>query len=128
MQYSLRLIHRLSKTFEKVPVKNLQLLTEKHRLNFRSCSSAFSIPTSSRFSTCANKTLMFRAPSMPLCHDDHLSHLPETISVTFVTKDGEKIQVMAREGERAMYLAHRKGIDMEGACEASLACTTWYDY
>ncbi len=32
---------------------------------------------------------------------------------------------MGREGERALYLAHRKGIEMEGACEASLACTTW---
>ena len=27
-----------------------------------------------------------------------------------------------------MYLAHRKGIDMEGACEASLACTTCHVY
>lgn len=27
-----------------------------------------------------------------------------------------------------MYLAHRKGIDMEGACEASLACTTCHCY
>ena len=33
-----------------------------------------------------------------------------------------------REGERVMYLAHRKGIDMEGACEASLACTTCHVY
>ena len=126
MQSSLKIFHRLPKTIEKVPVRYLQILTEKQPLAFRNKAPAFSIPTSSRFSSCAStKTLMFRAPSMPLCHDDHLSHLPETISVIFVTKDGEKIEVKARDGERAMYLAHRKGIDMEGACEASLACTTW---
>lgn len=69
---------------------------------------------------------MFRAPTPALLHDDDdLAHLPDTISVTFVMKDGNRIPVKAREGERALYLAHRHGIDMEGACEASLACTTW---
>ncbi len=53
---------------------------------------------------------------------------PDTIRVTFITKDGETIDVKGREGERALYLAHRKGIDMEGACEASLACTTCHVY
>ena len=33
-----------------------------------------------------------------------------------------------KDGERALYLAHRYGIDMEGACEASLACTTCHCY
>ena len=68
---------------------------------------------------------MFRAPSATLHHDDDLSHLPDTISATFVKKDGQRVTVKAREGERALFLAHRHGIDMEGACEASLACTTW---
>jgi ferredoxin len=65
------------------------------------------------------------------CHhetDPEIDARPENIKVIFVTKDGEKIQVMGKEGERAMYLAHRKGIDMEGACEASLACTTCHVY
>jgi len=48
--------------------------------------------------------------------------------VTFVTKDGESVKVKAKEGERALYLAHRHGVDMEGACEASLACTTCHCY
>jgi ferredoxin len=60
--------------------------------------------------------------------DDELKDVPETIQVTFVTKDGQEEKVMAKEGERALYLAHRKGIDMEGACEASLACTTCHCY
>lgn len=54
--------------------------------------------------------------------------MPATIDVTFVTKDGEKISVKAKSGERALYLAHRCGVDMEGACEASLACTTCHCY
>ena len=64
------------------------------------------------------------------CHEtnEEIAQRPENISITFVTKDGEKIHVQGREGERALYLAHRKGIDMEGACEASLACTTCHVY
>ena len=60
--------------------------------------------------------------------DHQVLSRPDTISVTFVTKDGQSINVKGREGERVLYLAHRKGIDMEGACEASLACTTCHLY
>ena len=64
------------------------------------------------------------------CHEtnEEIAQRPENINITFVTKDGKKIHVQGREGERALYLAHRKGIDMEGACEASLACTTCHVY
>lgn len=31
-------------------------------------------------------------------------------------------------GDNVLYLAHRYGIPMEGACEASLACTTCHLY
>ena len=54
--------------------------------------------------------------------------VPATIRVRFVTKDGDTVDVLAKEGERALYLAHRTSIDMEGACEASLACTTCHCY
>ena len=60
--------------------------------------------------------------------DPDVASRPDTVSVCFITKDGEKINVKGRVGERALYLAHRKGIDMEGACEASLACTTCHVY
>ena len=60
--------------------------------------------------------------------DDDLKNVPETVRVIFISKDGSKTEVMGKVGERAMYLAHRKGIDMEGACEASLACTTCHCY
>ena len=61
-------------------------------------------------------------------HDEDLKDVPETVRVTFIEKDGTRKEVMGKVGERAMYLAHRKGVDMEGACEASLACTTCHCY
>ena len=60
--------------------------------------------------------------------DENVKHLPETVRVVFIEKNGDKKEVLGRVGERAMYLAHRKGVDMEGACEASLACTTCHCY
>ena len=60
--------------------------------------------------------------------DEDLKDVPETVRVIFISKDGTEKEVMGKVGERAMYLAHRKGIDMEGACEASLACTTCHCY
>ena len=71
----------------------------------------------------------FISTSALLLHgDDDLRDIPETVRVTFIEKDGTRKEVMGKVGERAMYLAHRKGIDMEGACEASLACTTCHCY
>jgi ferredoxin len=42
------------------------------------------------------------------------------------TKNPEesKVEVLAREGETLLEVAHNNGIDLEGACEASLACST----
>eukprot|EP00803_Ostreobium_quekettii_P001649 evm.model.scf_49.12 EVM.evm.TU.scf_49.12 scf_49:125832-127822(-) len=47
-----------------------------------------------------------------------------TIGVTFVERDGKERTVRAKIGENLLELAHRKEIDLEGACEGSLACST----
>ena len=60
--------------------------------------------------------------------DEALANLPDSVGVTFVDKTGAETPVKGKVGERLLYLAHRKGIDMEGACEASLACTTCHCY
>ncbi|XP_003391508.1 PREDICTED: adrenodoxin-like protein, mitochondrial [Amphimedon queenslandica] len=52
----------------------------------------------------------------------------ENISVTYIGKDGERREVKGKVGDNLLHLAHRHGIDMEGACEASLACTTCHVY
>jgi ferredoxin-2, mitochondrial len=52
------------------------------------------------------------------------STAPATIAVTFVEGSGKQVAVLAKEGESLLELAHRCGVDMEGACEASIACST----
>ncbi|KAG0280655.1 hypothetical protein BGZ95_009294 [Linnemannia exigua] len=46
------------------------------------------------------------------------------IKVNFVKPDGETVTVEANEGESLLDLARATDMDVEGACEASLACST----
>ncbi|CAK5043709.1 unnamed protein product [Meloidogyne enterolobii] len=57
----------------------------------------------------------------PKCED-------EVVNVTYVTRDGQAKKVRGKVGDNAMYLAHRYNIEIEGACEASLACCTCHVY
>lgn len=52
----------------------------------------------------------------------------EVVNVTFVDKTGKRIPIRAKVGDNVLYLAHRHGIELEGACEASLACSTCHVY
>lgn len=55
--------------------------------------------------------------------------------MTFIAADGNRLEVEAPEGLSVLEIAHRNKIDIEGACEGSLACSTchvvvapeWYD-
>jgi len=55
--------------------------------------------------------------------------------MTFIERDGTRKEVDAPLGLSVLEIAHRNGIDLEGACEGSLACSTchvvvdpeWYD-
>ncbi len=55
--------------------------------------------------------------------------------MTFIAPDGHRLEVEAPEGLSVLEIAHRNKIDLEGACEGSLACSTchilvapeWYD-
>ena len=42
----------------------------------------------------------------------------------FVNADGSRLEVDAPVGATVLDLAHRHGIDLEGACEGSMACST----
>ncbi len=44
--------------------------------------------------------------------------------MTFIERDGTKREVDAPLGLSVLEIAHRHGIDIEGACEGSLACST----
>jgi len=48
----------------------------------------------------------------------------ETISVVFVDKDGNDQEVRAPLGKNLLEVAHDNEVDLEGACEGSLACST----
>ncbi|XP_075696884.1 ferredoxin-2, mitochondrial [Rhinoderma darwinii] len=52
----------------------------------------------------------------------------ETVDVVFVDREGKRIPVKGKVGESVLYLAHRYDIDLEGACESSLACSTCQVY
>ena len=53
----------------------------------------------------------------------------------FIERDGTRREVEAPLGVSVLEIAHKNGIDIEGACEGSLACSTchvivdteWYD-
>ncbi|KAG2236471.1 2Fe-2S ferredoxin-type domain-containing protein [Thamnidium elegans] len=45
-------------------------------------------------------------------------------TVHFITPEGEQIDVKATEGDSMLDLAQRYDIDLECACEGSLACST----
>ena len=55
--------------------------------------------------------------------------------MTFINRDGSRREVEAPIGLSVLEIAHRNDIDIEGACEGSLACSTchvivapeWYE-
>ena len=55
--------------------------------------------------------------------------------MVFIEQNGNRREVDAPLGLSVLEIAHRNGIDLEGACEGSLACSTchviidseWYD-
>ena len=44
--------------------------------------------------------------------------------MVFVERDGSRREVEAPLGLSVLEIAHRHGVDLEGACEGSLACST----
>jgi ferredoxin, 2Fe-2S len=55
--------------------------------------------------------------------------------MTFIERDGTRREVDAPTGLSVLEIAHKHGVDIEGACEGSLACSTchviveadWYE-
>ncbi|CAK9804219.1 Adrenodoxin-like protein 1, mitochondrial [Anthophora quadrimaculata] len=70
--------------------------------------------------------------SQHLFHGEYEMQDPKSeadiVNVTFIDRMGKKVSVKGKVGDNVLYLAHRYGIEMEGACEASLACTTCHVY
>ncbi|XP_063686122.1 adrenodoxin-like protein 1, mitochondrial [Bolinopsis microptera] len=52
----------------------------------------------------------------------------ETVRINYILRDGTVRTIAGRTGDNVMYLAHKHDIEIEGACEASLACCTCHVY
>lgn len=50
--------------------------------------------------------------------------LPPTVSFAFILRSGEKRLVEAAVGKHLLEVAKANDVELEGACEASLACST----
>uniref|UniRef100_A0A2S2NBH5 Adrenodoxin-like protein n=1 Tax=Schizaphis graminum TaxID=13262 RepID=A0A2S2NBH5_SCHGA len=74
----------------------------------------------------------FVSTTPSLRHGDYEWQEPKNeadiVRVAFVDRDGKRTEVRGKVGDNVLYLAHRYGVEMEGACEASLACTTCHCY
>ena len=57
-------------------------------------------------------------------HGGGVSASAPKVGVVFVLPSGIDAPVEARVGETVLEVAHRTGIELEGACEASVACST----
>ncbi|KAI8968527.1 2Fe-2S ferredoxin-type domain-containing protein [Mycotypha africana] len=55
---------------------------------------------------------------------EHIKRGEGPYTVNFITPDGEKISVKATDGDTIIDLTQRYDIDLEAACEGSLACST----
>ncbi|KAM9362856.1 ferredoxin-2, mitochondrial [Symphorus nematophorus] len=70
--------------------------------------------------------------SMGLYHSEEGSSNAEdqedVVNVVYIDRSGQRIPIKAKVGDNVLYLAHKHGIDLEGACEASLACSTCQVY
>ena len=52
----------------------------------------------------------------------------EAVTIHYILRDGTRRTIAGRVGDNVMYLAHKHGVEIEGACEASLACCTCHVY
>ncbi|KAF0903820.1 hypothetical protein E2562_029924 [Oryza meyeriana var. granulata] len=69
------------------------------------------------------KNILFSTATTSSNHDEG-SQDKEKISVTFVNKDGTEQKISVPVGMSMLEAAHENDIELEGACEGSLACST----
>ena len=58
-----------------------------------------------------------------------------SVAVTFVTAAGERVAVVAKDGDSLLEVGQAAGMPLEGTCEAQMACSTchvivaleWFD-
>lgn len=53
-----------------------------------------------------------------------LTSLMSTSRFAFINRDGTKTSVVGKFGQSVLEVAHENNVELEGACEGSLACST----
>ena len=74
-----------------------------------------------RILTLLNKTRIIPYPTLS-------RNTSDSVRITYVLKDGTNKEIQGKVGDNVMYLAHHHNIEIEGACEGSLACCTCHVY
>ncbi|KAG8182798.1 hypothetical protein JTE90_009111 [Oedothorax gibbosus] len=91
----------------------------------------------SRFFTISSKTItgthclnnrLYSTPSNVQSEDNEKSEPGEIVKFTFITHDGEHVEVEGECGKTLKTVAEDYDSLMEGACEGVLACTTCHVY
>ncbi|KAF2072891.1 hypothetical protein CYY_005786 [Polysphondylium violaceum] len=76
------------------------------------------------YSRCGDKSLFVRYFSSKASNTDK----KDLVTFNYINKDGSKSTVSAPVGENVLEVAHDNDIDLEGACECSVACSTCHVY
>lgn len=94
---------------------------------FTRCQPALTASTSGKIPNRRAKCKQSKVYNPSSVSNAHM--FPSTsVNITYIDKDGKRTAIRGKIGDNVLYLAHRHGIEMEGACEASLACTTCHVY
>merc|ERR1712179_119893 len=55
-------------------------------------------------------------------------HQSDVVNITVVDRDGDSFKLSGKIGDNLMFMMQHNDIEIEGACEASLACCTCHVY
>ncbi|PRW20283.1 adrenodoxin mitochondrial isoform X3 isoform B [Chlorella sorokiniana] len=82
-------------------------------------------PTAAAAAVCGGRAAWLRLPAARRAFSAAAEESGESISVTFKDeKDGSEKTVKAPLGKSILEIAHENDVELEGACEGSLACST----
>eukprot|EP00127_Corallochytrium_limacisporum_P006420 Clim_evm10s227 gene=Clim_evmTU10s227 len=84
----------------------MSLLQNVSRTVFRGLHSQTSLASGSRAFSAGSKALA------------------DKVKVNWIDQDGDHVVVEADEGDTLLEVAHANGLDLEGACDGTLACST----
>ena len=119
----------MSKEIYRYPMNSLSMHYHTLSFNVKQCS-----PYSEK-SCCLSKSISGTPLKIMNACPVHLSNIKrfsdesnKEVKITYIDRDGENHVIKGQIGDNVMYLAQKHDLDIEGACEASLACCTCHVY